>query len=282
MLIAAVALQVAAAVAAPPPARPYDRVVVVSFDGMRPDGMERAEAPNLHRLRAEGAYALRAETVGDSSTLPSHSSMLSGVEVRVHGMTFDDLHPERGFIRVRLDAEIIRDAALAASAQLDRRVGGPSVFPPLPEGVMKLGQSDNRVWETSTGPDRFRRGMYTYFWRATPHSSLVVFDAPDALVACTRRTRSNTPLQALTLLNDQAYVEHAQALARRIAEAPMASDSERLDFAFRVCLSRPPEGNEKAILSDLLAKADPALHPEKAWMMVARTLLNLDEFITRE
>ncbi len=184
--------------------------------------------------------------------------------------------------RVRLDAEIIRDAALTASAQLDRRVGGPSVFPPLPDGVMKLGQSDNRIWETSTGADRFRRGMYTYFWRATPHSSLVVFDAPDALVACTRRTRSNTPLQALTLLNDQAYVEHAQALAQRIVREPMSSDSERLDFAFRVCLSRAPEGNEKAILSDLLAKADPAQNPEKAWMMVARTLLNLDEFITRE
>ncbi len=115
MLIAAVALQVAAAVASPPPARPYDRVVVVSFDGMRPDGMERAEAPNLHRLRAEGAYALRAETVGDSSTLPSHSSMLSGVEVRVHGMTFDDLHPERGFIRVPTALGYAHDAGFATA-----------------------------------------------------------------------------------------------------------------------------------------------------------------------
>lgn len=184
--------------------------------------------------------------------------------------------------RVRLDAEIIRDAALAASAQLDPTIGGPSVYPPLPDGVMKLGQSDNRVWETSTGKDRFRRGMYTYFWRATPHPSLVVFDAPDALVACTRRTRSNTPLQALTLLNDQAYVEHARALAKRIVEMPMASDSERLDFAFRVCLSRAPQGNEKAVLSDLLALGGPTQAPEKSWLMVARTLLNLDEFITRE
>lgn len=82
------------------PQRPYDHVVIVSFDGMRPDGMERADAPTLHRLRAEGAYALRAETVGDSSTLPSHSSMLSGTEVEVHGMEFDDFRPERGFIRV--------------------------------------------------------------------------------------------------------------------------------------------------------------------------------------
>ncbi|MFO0647322.1 MAG: alkaline phosphatase family protein [Polyangiales bacterium] len=85
---------------APAPARrPYDHVVIVSFDGMRPDGMERADAPMLHRLRAEGTYALQAETVGDSSTLPSHSSMLSGVEVEVHGMEFDDFRPERGFIR---------------------------------------------------------------------------------------------------------------------------------------------------------------------------------------
>ncbi len=82
-----------------PPRRPYDHVVIVSFDGMRPDGMERADAPTLHRLRAEGTYALQAETVGDSSTLPSHSSMLSGVEVEVHGMEFDDFRPERGFIR---------------------------------------------------------------------------------------------------------------------------------------------------------------------------------------
>jgi len=118
VLIAAVAFQVAAAVATPAQTtatRPYDHVVVVSFDGMRPDGMERAEAPVLHRLRAEGAYALRAETVGDSSTLPSHSSMLSGVEVRVHGMNFDDLHPERGFIRVPTALYHAHDAGLATA-----------------------------------------------------------------------------------------------------------------------------------------------------------------------
>jgi arylsulfatase A-like enzyme len=91
---------VAATQTAPSPARPYDHVVVVSFDGMRPDGMALADAPTLHRLRAEGAAAVNAQTVGDSSTLPSHSSMLSGVEVRTHGMNFDDFRPERGFIRV--------------------------------------------------------------------------------------------------------------------------------------------------------------------------------------
>ncbi len=109
----------AAAPDAPPPAPaprpPYDHVVIVSFDGMRPDGMERADAPTLHRLRAEGAYALRAETVGDSSTLPSHSSMLSGVEVEVHGMEFDDFRPERGFIRAPTALYRAHDAGLATA-----------------------------------------------------------------------------------------------------------------------------------------------------------------------
>lgn len=186
--------------------------------------------------------------------------------------------------RVRLDAEIIRDATLASSGLLDRTIGGPGVFPPQPDGVMKLGQRD-RPWEASTGGSRFRRGMYTYYWRATPYPSLAVFDAPDTMTACTRRTRSNTPLQALTLLNDQAYVEQAEAFARRIVEAPMASESERLEYAFRVCLSRFPEPHEKAVMADLLdaaRKHGVADKPEKQWLMVARTLLNLDEFITRE
>jgi predicted AlkP superfamily pyrophosphatase or phosphodiesterase len=97
------------------PARPYDHVVVVSFDGMRPDGMERADAPTLHRLRAEGAAALAAETVGDSSTLPSHSSMLAGVEVRAHGMDFDDFRPERGFIRVPTSLYVAHDLGFATA-----------------------------------------------------------------------------------------------------------------------------------------------------------------------
>ncbi|MBX3178257.1 MAG: PSD1 domain-containing protein [Candidatus Hydrogenedentes bacterium] len=185
--------------------------------------------------------------------------------------------------RIRLDAEIIRDATLAASGMLNPAIGGPGVYPPLPDGVMKLGQV-SREWATSIGPDRFRRGMYTYFWRATPHPSLVVFDAPDATVSCTRRSRSNTPLQALTLLNDQAFYEQAEALAARIVSARAASDSERLEHAFRVCLGRWPEPREKAVLQDLLAAArqQSPRAPDRDWLLVARALLNLDEFITRE
>ncbi len=94
-------------------------------------------------------------------------------------------------------------------------IGGPGVFPPQPAGVYSFTQVPQEL-EASDGPDRFRRGMYTYFWRSAPHPGLTVFDAPDATAACTRRNRSNTPLQALTLLNDQGFVEFAQALAQRI------------------------------------------------------------------
>ncbi len=184
--------------------------------------------------------------------------------------------------RLRLDAEVVRDVALAASGLLNDKIGGPSVFPPQPEGVMTLGQS-RREWKASEGPDRYRRGMYTFFWRATPNPALTVFDAPDAFSACTRRIRSNTPLQALTLLNDQAFFEFARALADRVLREGQGSDTEKLQLAFRLCLSRAPGGAEEQRLSHLLAQQRAAEPKEReAWTIVARVLLNLDEMITRE
>src|SRR5207249_8083890 len=97
--------------------------------------------------------------------------------------------------RLRLDAEIVRDNALAASGLLTAKIGGPSVFPPQPEGVYAFTQID-KAWKPDTGPDRYRRGIYTYFWRSAPHPGLMAFDAPEANTSCTRRNRSNTPLQA--------------------------------------------------------------------------------------
>jgi hypothetical protein len=193
--------------------------------------------------------------------------------------------------RLRLDAEVIRDAALEASGLLTTQIGGPSVFPPQPDGVMTLGQM-RRKWEPSTGRDRYRRGLYTFFWRATPHPSLMVFDAPNAVQACTRRVRSNTPLQALTLLNDQASIEFASALAERLlAEAPFG-DPERIRLAFQLCLTRAPTPKETRTLLALLSQeraetgsggnAGRAAATQAAWTTVARVLLNLDEFITRE
>jgi mono/diheme cytochrome c family protein len=181
--------------------------------------------------------------------------------------------------RIRLDAEVVRDVGLSASGLLAEKIGGPSVFPPQPDGVMTLGQS-KREWKESDGADRYRRGMYAFFWRATAHPSLTVFDAPDALSACTRRARSNTPLQSLTLLNDKAQFEFAQALAQRVLkEQPSAA--ARVESAFAYCVSRKPTAAETARVEKLLEACADESETEK-WTTVARVLLNLDETITRE
>jgi mono/diheme cytochrome c family protein len=182
--------------------------------------------------------------------------------------------------RLRLDAEVVRDVALASSGLLTRTIGGPSVYPPQPNGVYAFTQVP-RTWEASNGPDRYRRGLYTYFWRSAPHPDLTVFDAPEALAACTRRNRSNTPLQALTLLNDQGFFEFAQALAKRVLRDCKGTNGERIGYAFRLCLGRTPSTREQQALERLLARLGDK-EPLDAWTSVARVLLNLDEFITRE
>ncbi|HTI49517.1 MAG TPA: DUF1553 domain-containing protein, partial [Planctomycetaceae bacterium] len=204
--------------------------------------------------------------------------------------------------RLRIDAEIVRDAALAASGLLNETIGGPSVNPPQPDGVFEFTQ-DKKAWNTAVGADRYRRGMYTYLWRSSPYPAMTVFDFPDANVACTRRSRSNTPLQSLTLANDQQFMEFAQGLAVRILRDEKAVDSSRLRFAFRVCMAREPVAAEQQRLESLLKQQrgefaanlkqaeelTPPLVPVRAtvqefaaWTAVARVLLNLDEFITRE
>jgi mono/diheme cytochrome c family protein len=204
--------------------------------------------------------------------------------------------------RLRLDAEIVRDAALTASGLLTPTVGGPSVYPPQPQGVYAFTQVP-RDWKASEGPDRYRRGMYTFVWRSAPHPALVVFDAPDGGLTCTRRNRSDTPLQALTLLNDQAFFECAQALAARVMKEGGTGDDDRLAYGFRLCTARLPKEHEREVLAKLLAKEREkyAASPDEAkrlaladlpqgtdavefaaWMAVGRVLLNLDETITRE
>jgi hypothetical protein len=182
--------------------------------------------------------------------------------------------------RLRLEAEVVRDAALTASGLLTREIGGPSVHPPQPEGIYRFTQVP-REWKADTGPERYRRGLYTYFWRSAPHPGLIVFDAPDATSACTRRNRSNTPLQALTLLNDQAFFEFAQALAVRVLNEAPVDQAGRLRYAFRLCMGRAPSGVEESRLGELLAEQG-NVAPLAAWTTVTRVLLNLDEFITRE
>ena len=183
--------------------------------------------------------------------------------------------------RLRLDAEIVRDVCLATSGLLSPKMGGAPVYPPIPEGVMSLGQV-KRAWPLSKGNDRYRRGIYTFIFRATPPPALSVFDAPDGFSTCTRRIRSNTPLQALTLLNDSAYVEFAQALAARLMKEAKTDDA-RISQAYQLCVSRPPLDRERGALMRLLAAERKSNATEaQAWQTVARVMLNLDETITRE
>ena len=205
--------------------------------------------------------------------------------------------------RLRLEGEVIRDTSLAASGLLTNRMKGPGVFPPQPAGVMKLTRNPNRKWRVSSGENRFRRGLYTFFWRSTPYPFLKLFNSPESNTTCTRRDRSNTPLQALTLLNDEVFVEAAQALAAHSLRSSASGDRQRLIFAFRSCLARPPSKLEIQALEELLThelaqandKSLPKLHPAvqvlpngvkrstfAAWTSIARAILNLDEFITRE
>ncbi len=164
--------------------------------------------------------------------------------------------------RLRLDAEMVRDACLSATGLLNPKLGGPPVYPPQPDGAMSVGQV-KRPWPVSKGGDRYRRGLYTFFFRASPHPALTVFDSPDSFTTCTRRLRSNTPLQALTLLNDTAFFEFAQAMEKLITK-------DGIETAFRRCVARKPAAKE----TERLRKLDP--------LTAARVLLNLDETITRE
>ena len=185
--------------------------------------------------------------------------------------------------RLRLDAEIVRDVALSAAGLLTRSIGGPSVFPPQPEGVFDFTQ-DPKPWIAASGGDRYRRGMYTHFWRSSPYPMLMTFDAPNGNVSCTRRVRSNTPLQSLTLANDEAFFECARALAERTLHEAPTDDASRAAHAFRLCLARQPSAAENDLLTRLVedeSNASPT-DPTAAWTRICRVLLNLDETITRE
>ncbi len=203
--------------------------------------------------------------------------------------------------RVRLEAEIVRDAGLAISGLLAPEIGGPSVFPPQPAGIGQQTQVD-RQWQADTGANRYRRGMYTHFWRSAPHPGLVLFDAPDSTITCTRRNRSNTPLQALTLLNDEGFGEMARALAARILRETDTTP-ERVRRAYQLTFARDPDGDETEYLQGFVIEmvedfrrnavdAREFSHSEDgasdevallaAWTAAGRVLMNLDEFITRE
>ena len=179
--------------------------------------------------------------------------------------------------RLRIPAENIRDSVLYISQTLNPEVGGKSVMPYLPKGVGELAYGGTK-WRETTGRDAYRRGVYIHHQRTTPYPLLVNFDAPDSSVACARRRSSNTPLQALNLLNDPLFVEAANALAvRTTAEAD--TPGARIDRMFQLALGRPPRDTEKQKLSKYL---DAQSRDPQVWTGLARILFNLDEFVNRE
>jgi hypothetical protein len=212
--------------------------------------------------------------------------------------------------RVRLPAEMIRDTALAASGLLDDRVGGPSILPYQPKGLweeMAFGEGfSGQSYQQSHGKDLYRRGMYTLWKRTVPPASLATFDAPDREKCTARRALTNTPLQALALLNDPTYVEAARALAQRAMLEAGSDEKKRLTYAFRLATARKPSGKEIDVLRKLLdgrldayrkdrqsalkllsvgeSPRDRRLDPAElaAWSTVASVILNLDETITKQ
>jgi hypothetical protein len=204
--------------------------------------------------------------------------------------------------RFRMPAEMVRDSALAASGLLSSKIGGPSVFPYQPPGIWDIPYNDDK-WVQSAGEDQYRRSLYTFIRRSAAYPSWTTFDAPTREFCTVRRVRTNTPLQALTTLNDPVYFNAAQALARVILQNGGADPAARATYGFRRCLTRRPTAPE---LDRILAyyrdevvyyQKDPkaaglvakgytgpsANLPEAAaWTMVSNVLLNLDGALTEE
>jgi hypothetical protein len=204
---------------------------------------------------------------------------------------------------------VVRDIALAASGLLNPEMGGPSLMPPAPSFLFQPPASYGpKTWNEETGPNRYRRAVYTFRFRSVPYPVLQTFDAPNGDFSCVRRQRSNTPLQALVSLNEVLFMEAAQSLALNSLKHG-GSDDERIKYAFRSCLSRDPDSDELSELKSLLAKEKthiaegwvsaaelgtgkveiPKGLPRKsnptelaAYTVVSRVLLNLDETITKE
>lgn len=280
-----------------------------------------------------------SEDLGSQSETPSHPELLDwlAADFMENGWSFKHLHrlitdsaayrrsssptelqlrkdPFNRLLargpRQRVDAESVRDIALAASGLLNPAMGGPSVFPPAPDFLFKPPVSYGpKVWREEKGANRYRRSLYTFRFRSLPYPVLQTFDAPNGDFACVRRGKSNTPLQALVTLNETTFVEAAKALGLKSAKEGGATDADKATFAFRRCLGRMPSSDELAELLQLkqetaeayaadpakawkLASVDaakpPALPAEMkpaelaGWVAVSRVLLNLDETITKE
>ncbi len=242
-----------------------------------------------------------SEDLGMQSEAPSHPELLDwlAVEFMERGWSLKKLHklivcsatyrqssrltPElrardpynrllaRG-ARFRVEGEIVRDIALSASGLLNPAVGGRSVFPPLPSFLLEPPASYGpKVWPEDKGPNRYRRGLYTFRYRSVPYPMLQTFDAPNGDASCVRRVRSNTPLQALMTLNEPVFLDCARTLALRTLNDGGATDEERIVYAFRRCVARPPTSAEKEEVLKLLGKQQErfARPDAKPWELAA-------------
>ncbi|HTI50920.1 MAG TPA: DUF1553 domain-containing protein, partial [Planctomycetaceae bacterium] len=277
------------------------------LDWLAVEFMEPTMSPPGQREGAEAAWSLKRlhRLIVTSGTYRQSSKVTPEMFAR------DPLNRllARG-ARVRVDAEIVRDIALAASGLLDPTLGGPSVHPPAPAFLFLPPASYGpKTWKEDTDSNRYRRALYTFRFRSVPYPPLQNFDAPNGDFSCVRRTRSNTPLQALTTLNEPVFLECARALGQKTLREGGATDADRIVYAFRRCLARKPSEKEVAALMKLLerqtlrfgdgkenpwdlAAADPKQPPTlpasatpaqlAAWTAVSRVLLNLDETITKE
>jgi hypothetical protein len=210
--------------------------------------------------------------------------------------------------RFRADAEVVRDMALSVSGLVTHRLGGPSVIPPVPQNVLDYNYVYPDYWKAAEGPERYRRTVYGFRKRSMPDPAMSTLDAPNGDFACARRLRSNTPLAALTGLNEAIFVEAARGLALRILREGGSDDGSRINYAYRLCVAREPNDTERELVMQLLrsqrqriaegwldpralatgdASRLPELPPETtpqdaaAWMIAARVLLNMDETITK-
>jgi len=180
----------------------------------------------------------------------------------------------------RVDAEVVRDIHLAASGLLSRKIGGESVYPPLAGFVTEVGRSVK--WPESQGEDRYRRGLYIFLKRTILYPTLTTFDAPATDVSCSRRDRSNSPMQALALLNDPVFHECAEVLGKSLLEKHGAKTDAAIVDLYERCLNRAPEASEVDTLLSAYADFVTESDPEHALAATARVVLNLDEFITRD
>lgn len=254
-----------------------------------------------------------SEDLGTQSASPSHRELLDwlAVEFMESGWSMKKLHrmivssstyrqasevssellsrdPANRLLargpRLRVEGEIVRDITLAASGLLNRQVGGPSVYPPAPEFLFQPPSSYGpKNWYEEKGSNRYRRGLYTFRFRSVPYPVFTNFDTPNGDVSCVRRVRSNTPLQALTLLNEPLFLEAAKALGERAVQEGGKSDAERIRYVYRRTLSRDPEAVElDDLLSFLNRQRERKLGEAQSWSALARVVLNLDETITKE